>query len=74
VNRDEHIAWVKARALAELGPGGGGPTVALNSLAVDLMGHPETANHDAIMLGTMEAMSGRLGTPEEMRVWIDGIR
>jgi hypothetical protein len=72
--RADHIAWVKERALAELGPGGGGPTVALNSLAVDLMGHPETADHDAIMLGTMEAMSGRLGTDAQMRDWIDGIR
>jgi hypothetical protein len=72
--RAEHIAWVKERALAELGPGGGGPTVALASTQSDLMGHPETANHDAIELGMMLAMSGHLSTDAQMREWIDGIR
>lgn len=73
MNRADHIAWVKARALAELGPGGGGPVAALASTQQDLMSQPMTADHPAIMLGMQLALSGHLGTPEQMRKWIEGI-
>lgn len=76
-SRAEHVAWVKQRALAELEQGTGPLqtriTNALSSLAVDLIGRPETAGHDAVMLGTMLAMSGHLQTEQQMREWIEGI-
>lgn len=71
--RAEHVAAVKQRALAEL-DGGGNTTSALASTQQDLMGHPETADHPAIMLGMQLAMSGHLDTDAKMREWIDGIR
>jgi len=76
-DRAAHVAWCKERALAELdapGPLEERIVNALSSLAVDLSGNPATAGHDAIMLGTMEAMRGGLQTEQQMRAWIEGIR
>jgi len=75
VNRAEHIAWVKERALKELeyGDPGTGPTRALASLSSDLRKHPDTADHPAIVLGFQLAMNQHLKTPEHLREWIEGI-
>lgn len=72
MNRAEHVAWAKERALAELDYGGG-PSSALASINSDLMKFPDTADHAAIMLGMQLAMSGHLETDAQMREWIDGI-
>lgn len=74
--RDEHVAWAKQRALAELDadPGPMGVIHALASLGADFGNHPDTANHPAILLGTRLAMAGQLDTHQQTREWIGGVR
>ena len=72
MTRDQHVAWTKQRALDTL-EATGDTVVALASTQSDLLAHPDTASHDAIMLGQMLAMGGHLSTPAQMREWIDGI-
>lgn len=68
--RQEHVEWCKQRANQYIDAGD--ITNAYSSIASDLQGHPETANHVGIQLGMMEMMAGRLGTLDEMRKFIDG--
>lgn len=76
MNRQDHIEWAKARALAELNtdPCGDGPLNALASINSDLRKHPETENHTGIDLGIMMAMSGLLNTESQVRDHINGFR
>jgi hypothetical protein len=70
--REEHLAWCKERALEYCDIGD--VQQAFASMGSDLGKHPETANHAGIRLGMMMLMSGRLGSPEEMRKFIEGFR
>jgi hypothetical protein len=70
MNRAEHLAWAKERAL-EYADKGDMPN-ALASLTSDLRKHPETANHGAIELGMMLALGGHLDSPSELRKFIEG--
>ncbi len=75
MNREQHIAWVKSRALDELDAGG--PRAIANAIASvisDLRKHPDTAGHAGIELTTMLAMGGHLDTPDQVREWIEGIQ
>lgn len=72
VNRAEHLAWAKARALELVDAGE--LSDALTSITSDLRKHPELAGHLGIELGMMLAMTGHLRTPEEMREWIEGFQ
>lgn len=78
MTRNEHVAWCKQRALAELEEGAGPiETRAANALASmtsDLGKHPDTAGHTARELGTLLAMGGHLQTEQQVREWIGGIR
>lgn len=49
-SREEHMKWVKERALEELDadPYGSGPQNALTSVMSDLRKHPETRQHAGI--------------------------
>lgn len=69
----EHITWTKQRAIETLELTND-PVVALASLQSDLLAHRDTERHDAIILGQMLAMAGRLQTVAEAREFIDGIR
>lgn len=74
MNRAQHVAWVRGRALDELSADG--PNAISNAIASatsDLRKHPETAAHSAIELTTMLAMGGHLSTPDQVRDWIEGI-
>jgi hypothetical protein len=69
--RAEHVAWCKERALEYVDLGDTGN--ALASMTSDLGKHEETADHAAIELGMLLAMSGHLSTERDMRDWIEGI-
>lgn len=70
MNREEHLAWCKKRALEYVAVGD--LSQAYASMASDLGKHPETEGHAAIQLGMMLMMGGQLNTPEEMRKFIEG--
>jgi hypothetical protein len=76
MNRQEHIEWAKTRALQELeaDPHGRGPLNAISSITSDLREHPDTADHSGIILTTMLAMNGHLGTAAQVRDHINGIQ
>lgn len=74
MTREEHIAWTKQRALAELEPGGSGISGAMASVQSDLLKHPDTQGHAAIEVMMLEAMAGGMRTPDQVRHFIDGIR
>ena len=69
--RHEHIAWAKERALqyADAGDMPG----AIGSLQSDLGKHPETRNHDAIMLSMTMAVARKFDRPGALREFIEGI-
>ncbi len=70
--RNDHIAWVKERALAELDAGSVVNSMA--SVTSDLGKHPATEDHPAGALMMMLAMSGHLGNERQMREFIEGIQ
>lgn len=72
MTRDEHLAWAKQRALEYLNEGD--LKEAFMSMLSDLKKHPELASHPGGMLGTMLMAGGHLGTPREVRDFIEGFR
>jgi len=70
VNRAEHVAWCKERALEYVAMGD--LQNAFASMASDMQKHPETANLTVQTLGFSLMASGHLDTPEKMRTWIEG--
>ncbi|WP_280335869.1 hypothetical protein [Nocardia wallacei] len=84
--RAEHIAWCRTRALAELDDDSDGlaRVRAVNSMANDLMKHPEIRASAAssmfgsapvaVELAALEMVAGTgLRTVAEVRTWIEGI-
>jgi hypothetical protein len=76
VSREEHMQWVKERALAELDadPYGSGPQNALTSVMSDLRKHPETSQHAGIDLTMMLMMAGGLTAENHVRKHIEGFQ
>ena len=72
MNRAEHLAWAKGRALQELEAGS--TTTALASIQSDLRKHPELADHTGLGLMMALAMGGHLTTHSEVREFIEGLR
>ena len=72
MTRSEHLAWAKQRALEYCDRGE--IINAWSSLASDLNKHPELETHPAIMTGMEELWSGKLGTKEGMRKFIEGFK
>jgi len=70
VDRSEHLAWAKRRAVAFLDRGE--VLQAWTSFGSDLAKHPELASHPALRTGTARRLNGDLSTVEEMRAWIEG--
>ena len=70
MNRSEHLAWCKTRALQYVDAGE--VTNAYSSMTSDLMKHPETQNHSALQMGMLLLMGGHLSTPHQMREFING--
>jgi hypothetical protein len=70
MDRAEHLAWCKERAL-EYVKQGDLPN-AYASMTSDLRKHPETKDHAAIELGMMMLVSGHLNSLHEMRRFIEG--
>jgi hypothetical protein len=72
VDRAEHMAWCKQRALDELERGS--KAGALASMISDLGKHPETESSVKMggMLMTMQLLDGQLDTPEQLRKFIEG--
>lgn len=68
--RAEHLAYCKTRALQYVDAGD--PTNAFASFVSDLRKHPDTEDHGALTLGAMMLFAGHLGTPDEMRKFIEG--
>jgi hypothetical protein len=70
MNRAEHLAWCKERALeyADMGD----VANAMASLGSDLSKHPETRGHSGMELMMMLAMGGHLDSPAELRKFIEG--
>lgn len=72
MNRAEHLAWAKQRALEYVDAGD--LQQAFTSFASDLGKHPETANvlETVQTLGMPLLLMGHLNTPNEMRRHIEG--
>ena len=71
MNREEHIAWCKQRALEELDRGD--LTNAIASMLSDLRKHPETENHIGGTLGAgLLLVPGWAKNSQEVRKWIEG--
>lgn len=70
MNRAEHLAWAKERAL-EYADNGDAPN-ALGSLISDLTKHEDTAGHPGIALGGSLMMNGHLNSPQQVREFIEG--
>lgn len=70
MNRAEHLAWAKQRALEYADRGE--VAYAISSLQSDLGKHPETAGHSGIQLMTMLAMTGEFERPGKLREFIEG--
>ena len=70
MDRQEHIAWCKQRALEYVDAGDivGG----LASMFSDLRKHEETEDHPAIQLGAMLMMGGYLSTKQQVEDFING--
>lgn len=70
MTRAEHLAWCKERALEYCDAGD--PEGAFASMASDLRKHFETENHAGIQVGMLMLMNGQLGSPHQMRKFIEG--
>lgn len=75
MDRAEHLAWAKTRALQELD--GQGTTEqriarASSSMQVDLMQHPELIDHAGLHLGALELFGGTMNTVDKTKHWIEG--
>lgn len=70
MNRTEHVAWCKKRALEYVDIGE--VENAFASMASDLNKHDETCGHPAIQVGMGMLMIGALKRPDEMRRFIEG--
>ena len=66
MNRAEHLAWCKQRALEYLPDD---PTQAFTSMASDLGKHEETRGHAGMELGMMLLMTDNI---QDMRSFIEG--
>lgn len=62
----EHLAWAKARALAYLP---NDPKLAVDSMASDLMKHPEHPDGGMVVFMALDA---RRGDASSVRKWIEG--
>lgn len=73
MNRAEHLAWCKQRALVYVDCG---DIQTLASLISDLAIHPGTAETGAVVaeLGMSLAAAGHLSTSEQMREWVQRCR
>jgi hypothetical protein len=70
MSREDHLQWCKDRALVYADQGDVSEAVA--SMSSDLNKHPDTANHGAVTLMMMMAMSGQFERPGELRKFIEG--
>jgi hypothetical protein len=70
MDRAEHLAWCKKRALEYCDMNDWEQAWA--SMASDLGKHPETQNHVAIELGMGMIMAGYISNTQEMRKFIEG--
>jgi hypothetical protein len=69
MDRAEHLAWCKTRALEYLDAGN--VTEAFTSMLSDMGKHPETEGHAGILLGVMLSAGGFMDAGE-CRRWIEG--
>lgn len=68
--RKDHMDWCKKRAIEYIDSGDS--QQAYTSMISDLGKHPETEGHSGMQLGMMMLISGLLGTPSEMREFVNG--
>lgn len=75
MTRDEHIKWVKERAIKELnyyGDNQEGYKNAITSVMSDLAKHPETANETFMSLCAMQIMQLRRMNRQRVLEFING--
>lgn len=70
MNRSDHMAWCKKRALAYVDQGDNEGAFA--SMMSDISKHDETCNPILMSLGMTLKMGGKLDTSDEMRKFIEG--
>lgn len=71
MERDEHLAWSKKRALEYLDRGE--VSEGFTSMLSDLRKHPELENHKGAEIGVMfMLLPGWIDNPVEVRRWIEG--
>ena len=71
MDRAEHLAWAKERAIDVLRQTEQ-PIQAWASFSSDMMKHDELATHIALELGMMHLAMGELSTLNEMEHFLDG--
>jgi hypothetical protein len=70
MNRADHLAWCKARAIELLDAGD--PLQAVSSMLSDLRKHDGTSENPGIPLGARLLFSGKLESTDAVRRWIEG--
>ena len=70
MNRAQHLAWCKQRALEYVDAGD--LNQAFASMCSDLSKHPETEGHPAMVFGMSSLSNGGLSTEGQMRRFING--
>jgi len=70
MDRTQHLAWAKQRALEYVDQGK--TQEAFASMISDLRKHRELEGHMGIQMGMMLMAKGHLSTPETMRNHIEG--
>lgn len=70
MDRDEHLAWCKERALALADASQTAQAVA--SMNSDLQKHPGTADQAGMLLGMQLLIAGHLDNAVKCRHWIEG--
>lgn len=70
MDREEHLAWCKKRALEYVDRGD--LRNAWGSFVSDIQKHDETRDHMALNLGIQMQISGLLKTEHQMREFIEG--
>ena len=66
---NDHLTWCKQRALEILDAGN--IHGAYTSMISDMGNHPDTKDHDALMLGMQLMVNGHLNTDPKMRKFIE---
>ena len=73
MNREKHLLWAKHRAV-QIIESQNNPIDAFASFASDMNKHDELKNHDALKLGMIMCVDGRMKNPVVALDFINGVK